>query len=116
MGHRAHTQSAALEHIFMALLGGLTSPQRFTPQRTHSRPPYHKKKPHPEAFSQDTMVNVSRRLPPAPVRTLRGVHLHLIVYGAYGFVTSHTEGHPSEGIHGGLGMVLGPTLVIWLEV
>lgn len=48
MGHRAHTQSAGLEHIFMALLGGLTSPQRFTPQRPHSRPPYHKKKPSPK--------------------------------------------------------------------
>lgn len=112
MGHRAHTQSAGLEHIFMALLGGLTSPQRFTPQRPHSRPPYHKKKPSPETFSQDTMVNVSRRLPHAPVRILEGVHLHLIVYGAYGPVTSPAEGHPSEDIHAGLGMVLGHTLVI----
>lgn len=58
------------------------------------------------------MVNVSRRLPHAPVRILEGVHLHLIVYGAYGPVTSPAEGHPSEGIHAGLGMVLAHTLVI----
>lgn len=111
MGHRAHTQSAALEHIFMALLGGLTSPQRFTPQCPHSHPPYPKKKKCPE----DTMVNASRRLPPAPVCTLEGVHLHLIVSGAYGLVTSPAEGHPSEGIHGSLGIFWGPTLVIWVE-
>lgn len=57
------------------------------------------------------MVNASPRLPRAPLRTLEAVHLHLIVCGAYGLVTSAAGGHPSEGIHAGLGILLGPTLV-----
>lgn len=56
-------------------------------------------------------MNASPRLPRAPLRTLEAVHLHLIVCGAYGLVTSAAEGHPSEGIHAGLGILLGPTLV-----
>lgn len=61
------------------------------------------------------MVNASRCLPPALVRTLEGVHLHLIVCKAYGLVTSAAEGHPSEGIRGSLGISPGPTLVERVE-